>query len=265
MSSIVIYDVECQLDPDIVADYDAWLPGHVRDVLACAGFLGASIDSTETPPGERQRRRIRTGSRAPPHSTTTSRTRPRGCGPRLPSVSAAACSANGACTGRAQEILPARLEPPRCLNCGAPVTGSYCANPAASPATCMLLSMREVAGDFTHSLLHLDGRVWQTIQAACAEARRADARIHRRPPPELPAAVPALSRHQHPVLRAFGAAARRRLWSNSTRMSTSRRHHGAGAGIARGHQCGALRKPVWTLRRSLAASGRKANLTATST
>ena len=58
VSSNVIYEVECQLDADIVADYDAWLPGHVRAVLACAGFLGASIQATETPPGERQRRRV---------------------------------------------------------------------------------------------------------------------------------------------------------------------------------------------------------------
>jgi hypothetical protein len=49
VSANVTYEVEYQLDPDIVADYDAWLPGHVRDVLACAGFLGASIHSTETP------------------------------------------------------------------------------------------------------------------------------------------------------------------------------------------------------------------------
>ena len=41
----LIYEVECLLDPDIVADYDAWLPGHVRDVRACPGFLGAGIEA----------------------------------------------------------------------------------------------------------------------------------------------------------------------------------------------------------------------------
>ena len=59
MATNLIYEVECQLDPDIVADYDEWLPGHVRDVLACPGFHGASIEMPETPPGERQRRRVR--------------------------------------------------------------------------------------------------------------------------------------------------------------------------------------------------------------
>lgn len=36
MSAKVIYEVECRLDPDNVADYDAWLPNHVCEVLACA-------------------------------------------------------------------------------------------------------------------------------------------------------------------------------------------------------------------------------------
>ena len=59
MAATVIYEVECRLDADIVADYDAWLPGHVRDVLGCPGFLGASIEAPETAPGENPRRRVR--------------------------------------------------------------------------------------------------------------------------------------------------------------------------------------------------------------
>lgn len=59
MPSNLIYEVECELDPDIVADYDAWLPGHVQDVLACAGFLDASIETRVVPPGEAPRRLIR--------------------------------------------------------------------------------------------------------------------------------------------------------------------------------------------------------------
>ena len=55
MTTSLIYEVECQLDPDIVADYDAWLPGP-RDVLACPGFHGASVEA--------QRRRPASGSAA---------------------------------------------------------------------------------------------------------------------------------------------------------------------------------------------------------
>ena len=54
----IIYEVECVLDPDIVVDFDTWLPGHVRAVLACGGFLGATIQVSEVAPGEPRRRRV---------------------------------------------------------------------------------------------------------------------------------------------------------------------------------------------------------------
>jgi hypothetical protein len=163
VSSIVIYEVECQLDPDIVAEYDAWLPGHVRDVLACAGFLRASIQSTETPSGERQRRRVQyrvESLAALDHYLENSAT-------RIRTETLERFSGHVQCERRVfkprEEILPAALEPARCLNCGTSVTGKYC--PGCGQASDVhVLSMREVAGDVTHSLLHLDSRVWQTLK-----------------------------------------------------------------------------------------------------
>jgi hypothetical protein len=163
LSANVIYEVECQLDPDIVADYDAWLPGHVRDVLACAGFLGASIQSTETPPGERQRRRVQyrvENLAALDHYLENSAT-------RIRTETLTRFSGRVQCERRVfkprEEILPAAREPVHCLNCGAEVTGKYCSQ-CSQGADVHVLSMREVAGDLTHSLLHLDGRVWQTLK-----------------------------------------------------------------------------------------------------
>jgi hypothetical protein len=57
---------------------------------------------------------------------------------------------------------PAR-EAPRCLNCGSVVIGAHCAQ-CGQAADVHVLSMREVAGDVTHSLLHLDSRVWRTLR-----------------------------------------------------------------------------------------------------
>lgn len=163
MSANFIYEVECQLDPDIVADYDAWLPGHVRDVLACAGFLGASIQATETPPGERQRRRVQyrvEGLAALDHYLENSAT-------RIRTETLQRFSGRVQCERRVfkprEEILPAALEPACCLNCGAPVTGKYCRS-CGQATDVHVLSMREVAGDVTHSLLHLDSRAWQTLK-----------------------------------------------------------------------------------------------------
>lgn len=163
MPSILIYEVECQLDPDIVADYDAWLPGHVRDVLACAGFLGATIESPETPPGESQRRMIRyrvENAAALDHYLENRAT-------ALRTETAQRFGARVRCVRRVlkprHDLLTAELEPRTCLDCGAPVTGRHCEQCGQSTGV-HVLSMREVAGDVTHSLLHLDSRVWRTLR-----------------------------------------------------------------------------------------------------
>jgi hypothetical protein len=161
--SNVIYEVECQLDPDIVAEYDAWLPDHVRGVLACAGFLGASIQATETPPGERQRRRVQyrvESLAALDHYLENSAT-------RIRTETLQRFSGRVQCDRRVfkprEEIVPAALEPKRCLNCGAEVAGLHCPTCGQSSEV-HVLSMHEVAGDVTHSLLHLDSRVWKTLK-----------------------------------------------------------------------------------------------------
>ncbi len=163
MPGSLIYEVECQLDPDIVADYDAWLPGHVRDVLACQGFLGATIESPETPPGERQRRRIRyriESVAALDHYLENQAT-------RLRTETAQRFGGRVQCERRVfrprHDLTPAAHEPARCLNCGEPVSGKHCTQ-CGQASDVHVLSMKEVAGDVTHSLLHLDSRVWRTLR-----------------------------------------------------------------------------------------------------
>jgi hypothetical protein len=158
----LIYEVECQLDPDIVADYDAWLPGHVRDVLACQGFLGATVEFPEMPPGERQRRCIRyriESIAALDHYLENQAT-------RLRTETAQRFGGRVHCERRVlrprHELTPAAHEPARCLNCGAAVSGKHCTQ-CGQASDVHLLSMKEVAGDVAHSLLHLDSRVWSTL------------------------------------------------------------------------------------------------------
>jgi hypothetical protein len=163
VTTSLIYEVECQLDPDIVADYDAWLPGHVREVLACQGFHGAAIESPETAAGERQRRRVRyrvESAAALDHYLENDAT-------RLRTETARRFGGRVQCERRVfrprHEISPPALEPARCLNCGTAVAGRHCAQ-CGQAADVHVLSMKEVAGDVTHSLLHLDSRVWRTIR-----------------------------------------------------------------------------------------------------
>ncbi len=159
----IIYEVECQLDPDIVADYDAWLPGHVQAVLACPGFTGASIEAPESPPGERQRRRVRyriESAAALDHYLENNAT-------RLRTETEQRFGARVQCERRVfkprQELAAPVHEPRRCLNCGSMVAGKHCPQCGQS-GDVHVLSLREVAGDVTHSLLHLDSRVWRTLR-----------------------------------------------------------------------------------------------------
>jgi Protein of unknown function (DUF3667)/Domain of unknown function (DUF4286) len=163
LTTNLIYEVECQLDPDVVADYDAWLPGHVRDVLACPGFQGASIENPETPPGERPRRRVRyrlDGAASLDNYLENDAT-------RLRTETAQRFGGRVHCERRVfkprQELAPRAQEPARCLNCGTVVEGRHCAQ-CGQAADARVLSMKEVMGDVTHSLLHLDSRVWSTLR-----------------------------------------------------------------------------------------------------
>ena len=163
MPGNLIYEVECTLDPDIVADYDAWLPGHVRDVLACDGFLGATIESPETPAGERQKRKIRyrvENAAALDHYLENSAT-------KLRTETAERYGSRVQCERQIlkprHDLTPPTHDPRRCLNCGSPVSGNHCAECGQS-SDVHVLSMKEVAGDVTHSLLHLDSRVWRTLK-----------------------------------------------------------------------------------------------------
>lgn len=163
MASILIYEVECQLDPDIVADYDAWLPGHIRNVLACAGFLSATIEAPETQAGELQRRliRYRVASVAALDQYLENDAT------RLRTETVQRFGGRVHCVRRLlkprHDLIPVALEPVRCLNCDAAVIGNYCAQCGQS-GNVHLLTMQEVSRDFVHSVLHLDGRVWQTLR-----------------------------------------------------------------------------------------------------
>jgi hypothetical protein len=163
LTTNLIYEVECQLDPDVVADYDAWLPGHVRDVLACRGFQGASIENPDTPTGERPRRRVRyrvEGAAALDNYLENHAT-------RLRTETTQRFGGRVQCERRVfkprHELTPRAQEPARCLSCGTVVEGRHCAQ-CGQAADAHVLSMKEVMGDVTHSLLHLDSRVWRTLR-----------------------------------------------------------------------------------------------------
>lgn len=52
----VIYEVSLRIAPELAAEYDDWLRGHVADMLDLPGFLGAEIFTPETATGNAAQR-----------------------------------------------------------------------------------------------------------------------------------------------------------------------------------------------------------------
>jgi hypothetical protein len=161
----VIYEVEARLDPSIVDEFDAWLPGHVREVITRPGFTGAEMQRPvgEGPAGEVLRRtQYRVEGMAALERYVEQDA------PRLRADVAARFGEMAIFSRRVftPAGVPLRLpeEPVTCRNCGAPVPGRFCTDCGQS-RDIRVLSMNEVVGDVTHSLLHLDSRVWRTLKA----------------------------------------------------------------------------------------------------
>ena len=164
MTTNLIYEVECQLDPDIVADYDAWLPGPRARRAGLRGLPGRQ---------HRECRRPRPASGSGGASATAWKSAAaldhylENDATRLRTETAQRFGGRVQCERRVlkprHELAPRAREPARCLNCGTVVDGRHCAQ-CGQAADVHVLSMKEVAGDVTHSLLHLDSRVWRTVR-----------------------------------------------------------------------------------------------------
>ena len=160
----LIYEVECRLDPSIVAAFDAWLPGHVRDVLACDGFTGAEIQVPDVDAGELPVRRTQ-------YRLASREALERYLREDAPRLRADALQHFGDKVSYTRRVLvpgdaAERLSAPpaRCQNCNAVVTGKYCVECGQSAAV-HVLSISDVTHDVVHSALHLDSRVWRTLRS----------------------------------------------------------------------------------------------------
>lgn len=157
----VIYEVECTLDPGIVAGFDAWLPDHVRAVTSCAGFCGAEIQVPATGADERPVRRIQ-------YRLASQAALDRYLAVDAPQLRADGAARFGDRVAFVRRVLsPSQAPPPAavtCQDCGRPVTGKYCAECGQSVGV-HALTVGEVFHDVVHSVLHLDSRVWRTLRS----------------------------------------------------------------------------------------------------
>ena len=52
LTAVLVYEVNLTVDADVAEAFAAWLPGHVAELLALPGFLGAEIFRVEEPAAE---------------------------------------------------------------------------------------------------------------------------------------------------------------------------------------------------------------------
>jgi hypothetical protein len=159
----LVYEVECSLDPAIVADFDAWLPGHVQMVLDSPGFLGAELlRPSEPAPDGRVRRvnRYRVRDRAALDTYLEQRA------PSLRQDGAVRFGDRASYTRRVLAStathVPARGQT-RCSNCDARLAGPYCAQ-CGQHSHESARAMGTLFHDAWHVLTHVDGRFWQTLR-----------------------------------------------------------------------------------------------------
>jgi hypothetical protein len=156
----VVYEVECSLDPAIVADFDAWLPGHVREVLASPGFLDAeTMRPAEAASDGRVRRvnRYRVRDRAALDHYLEQ------LAPAIRQDGIARFGDRATYTRRTYSHAAYRPAAETCANCDEPLFGHYCYE-CGQHAHESARSLGTLFHDAWHVLTHVDGRFWQTLR-----------------------------------------------------------------------------------------------------
>ncbi len=158
----VIYEVSLEIEQDVAAEFDAWLAGHIDDMLTTPGFLSARTFTLENSADGRARRvshfhieseadleRYLAGPAAAMRQAATDRFEDKFTASRR--ILHAVPSSG---------IASAPVE--QCLNCKTPLAGQYCAN-CGQRARSRLISLWELTTDAFGDLFEVDSRLWRTL------------------------------------------------------------------------------------------------------
>ena len=161
-SGEIVYEIEASLEPDAVAEYDAWLPGHAREVLASPGFLSVELlRPADALAGDRPRRlsryRVRDRGALEAYLET-----------RAPALREDAAKRFGERARFERRVLAAgaRLAASgtesHCANCGAVLHGPWC-GACGQLARESARSLGTLFHDAWHVFTHVDGTLWRTL------------------------------------------------------------------------------------------------------
>lgn len=158
----VVYEVSVAIEPDVVDEFDAWLPSHVDELLALPGFIEARTFTLENDNEGRAQRvthyhleseadleRYLAGPAASMRQSVADRFGDRVDAKRRILHSALPAGSNSAATEH-------------CLNCRSPLAGQYCAT-CGQRARNRLISLWELISDAFGDVFELDSRLWRTL------------------------------------------------------------------------------------------------------
>jgi hypothetical protein len=157
-----VYEVTHDVDPDVIDDFDAWLPGHVGEMLELPGISGATTYVSEDGAGERPRRvtAYQFDSEAELDAYLA--------GPAARMREAANRYFEGRFEVTRRVLRPSEytdgvLKPQEsCLNCGTILDGQYCGS-CGQRARSRLISIWELTQEAFGDLFELDSRLWRTL------------------------------------------------------------------------------------------------------
>jgi hypothetical protein len=158
----VIYEVSLEIEHDVVGEFDAWLAGHIDDMLTIPGFVSARTFTQANSDAGRARRVTHY------HLESEADLERYLSGPAA-AMRQAAIDRFGDRFNASRRILHAipsggiaSAPVVQCLNCKTPLSGQYCAS-CGQRARSRLISLWELVSDAFGDLFELDSRLWRTL------------------------------------------------------------------------------------------------------
>jgi len=161
-ASGVVYEVELEVDRDLVDPFDTWLRDHIADMLQLPGFLSAEILEEPASADARVRRVVQYRLIDQPALDTY--LREHAARMRAPGVARFGdrFSARRRTLQRREEFIRGRVSTENCLNCGEVLTGQHCSH-CGQRARVRVLSLWGLVKDALGDLTNFDSRIWRTL------------------------------------------------------------------------------------------------------
>ena len=159
----VIYEVNLEVDGEIVDEFDAWLGTHVGEMLELPGFESAQLFREETT------QQTSVAKRSVQYQVRSQADLDEYLDHRAAAMRAQATSEFGDRFAASRRVLtPHGSAPPstdraQCQNCENALTGQYCSY-CGQRAKVRIITLWELARDVVGDVFELDSRLWRTLR-----------------------------------------------------------------------------------------------------